>query len=78
MFPKKAIATITGIGGMAGGIGSFFIQKGSGMLFDYSLVEWGTKSTGYSIVFAFCALAYLIGWVVMKFLVPKFRPITDL
>ena len=26
MFPKSAIATITGIGGMAGGIGSFFIQ----------------------------------------------------
>jgi ACS family hexuronate transporter-like MFS transporter len=28
MFPKKAIATITGIGGMAGGIGSFLINKG--------------------------------------------------
>ncbi|MCB0443375.1 MAG: MFS transporter, partial [Flavobacterium sp.] len=26
MFPKKAIATITGIGGMAGGIGSFLIN----------------------------------------------------
>jgi ACS family hexuronate transporter-like MFS transporter len=25
MFPKKAIATITGIGGMAGGIGSFLL-----------------------------------------------------
>lgn len=36
MFPKSAIATITGIGGMAGGIGSFFIQKGAGMLFTYS------------------------------------------
>lgn len=30
---KKAIATITGIGGMAGGVGSFFIQKGSGGAF---------------------------------------------
>ena len=34
MFPKSAISTITGIGGMAGGIGSFFIQKGAGKLFD--------------------------------------------
>lgn len=78
MFPKKAIATITGIGGMAGGIGSFFIQKGSGMLFDFSLAEWGSKTPGYTIVFSFCAVAYIIGWCVMKFLVPKFKPINDL
>ncbi|RMZ59186.1 MFS transporter [Chryseobacterium nematophagum] len=42
MFPKKAIATITGIGGMAGGIGSFLINKSSGMLFDYSHKAWTT------------------------------------
>lgn len=75
MFPKSAVATIVGIGGMAGGIGSFFINKGSGMLFDYSLVEWGSKTPGYTIVFTFCAVAYLIGWIVMKTLVPKYKPI---
>lgn len=75
MFPKSAIATIVGIGGMAGGIGSFFINKGSGMLFDYSLIEWGSKTPGYTIVFAFCAVAYLIGWIVMKTLVPTYKPI---
>ncbi len=42
MFPKKAIATITGIGGLAGGIGSFLINKGSGMLFDFSHKNWST------------------------------------
>jgi len=42
MFPKKAIGTITGIGGMAGGIGSFLINKGSGVLFDYSHKAWTT------------------------------------
>jgi ACS family hexuronate transporter-like MFS transporter len=42
MFPKKAIATITGIGGMAGGIGSFLINKGSGVLFDYAHKAWTT------------------------------------
>lgn len=42
MFPKKAIATITGIGGMAGGIGSFLINKGSGVLFDYAHKTWTT------------------------------------
>ena len=36
MFPKSAVATITGLGGMAGGIGSFLINKGSGTLFTYA------------------------------------------
>ena len=82
MFPKSAIATITGIGGMAGGIGSFFIQKGAGMLFTYSgdtnmqFTGFEGKPAGYAIVFIFCAVAYLIGWIVMKMLVPKYKVIT--
>ena len=82
MFPKSAIATITGIGGMAGGIGSFFIQKGAGMLFTYSgdtnmqLMGFEGNPAGYAIVFIFCAVAYLIGWIVMKMLVPKYKVIT--
>jgi len=83
MFPKSAIATITGIGGMAGGVGSFLINKGSGLLFDYSLTTnmkffgfEGIKS-GYFIIFSICAVAYLIGWVVMKSLVPVYKPITE-
>lgn len=81
MFPKSAIATITGIGGMAGGIGSVFINKGSGLLFDYSensgmsFLGFEGIESGYFIVFSFCAVAYLIGWVVMKALVPKYKPI---
>ncbi len=82
MFPQSAIATITGIGGMAGGIGSFFIQKGAGMLFTYSgdtnmqFMGFEGKPAGYAIVFIFCAVAYLIGWIVMKMLVPKYKVIT--
>jgi ACS family hexuronate transporter-like MFS transporter len=33
------------------------------------------KPAGYMIVFCFCAVAYLIGWIVMKTLVPKYKPI---
>jgi len=36
MFPKSTIATITGIGTTMGGIGSFLINKGSGVLFSYA------------------------------------------
>ena len=84
MFPKKAIATITGIGGMAGGVGSFLINKGSGLLFDYTeqsqtaFLGFKGIESGYFIIFSICAVAYLIGWVIMKSLVPKYEPITDL
>ena len=84
MFPKKAIATITGIGGMAGGIGSFLINKGSGILFDHagqtqmSFMGFKGEETVYFIIFSVCAVAYLIGWAIMKSLVPKYKPITDL
>lgn len=131
MFPKSAIATITGIGAMAGGCGSFLINKGSGMLFTYStgsFIHEGTtygdlthetvnqalhngeavfsaetpfvelidaigaaggqvvevpmaflgfegKPAGYMIIFCVCAVAYLIGWSVMKTLVPKYKKV---
>jgi len=32
----------------------------------------------YMIMFAVCALSYLIAWSMMKLLVPKFMPINDL
>ncbi len=81
MFPKSAIATITGIGGMAGGIGSFLINKSSGALFDHAgatnmtFMGFEGKPAGYFIIFCVCAVAYLIGWTVMKTLVPKYKPI---
>lgn len=77
MFPKKAVASVVGIGGMAGGIGGVIITKVGGALFDY-YKKLGHIETGYTIMFAFCAVAYLIAWVVMKSLVPKYKPITDL
>lgn len=146
MFPKKAVASVTGIGGMAGGFGGIVVTKISGWIFDayrnagiakswveaqaqnlggfvekiqsMSLVnkyndvinlnkvelsnlpaEAAEKlqavdpamfdqlktlqmqvvqhdmTTAYTIVFGFCAVAYLLAWVVMHFLVPKWKKI---
>ena len=83
MFPKSAIATITGIGGMAGGVGSFLIQKGAGMLFTYTdslgeafnFLGFSGKQGGYFIVFCCCGLAYVLAWTIMKTLVPKYKKI---
>jgi len=149
MFPKKAIGSVVGIGGMAGGIGGVLISKCGGWIFDAYRAEgiaesWvraraagmgdylsrieglnlvnkfglnidinkaelgslppevteqlkmvnpgmfdqlvelqkplvqGEMTIAYTIMFTFCALAYLIAWAVMKSLVPKYKPITDL
>ncbi len=105
MFPKTAIASITGIGGMAGGIGSMILQFCAGKLFVFAsgsttvdgeevemtkdllaqgleyvrmpmeFLGFSGKPAGYFIIFCICAVAYLIGWVVMKALVPKYKPI---
>ena len=142
MFPKKSIASVIGIGGMAGGFGGVIISKIGGWLFDaYKLTgiqqsleqattnglgEYLTQiktlklvdkygdtiditkravndlskdlqaqlqqvnpdqftqfltlqkqlvmdsmSTSYTIMFTFCAIAYLLAWSIMKMLVPK-------
>ena len=149
MFPKKAIGSVIGIGGMAGGIGGVIVSKVGGWLFDsykaagiaeswvaakasglgdyvariqgmrlttkfgdvVSLDKIDLKglskevvdqlknidaasfdkllelqkplvhnqmTTSYTIMFAFCAVAYLIAWIIMKALVPKYKVITDL
>lgn len=77
MFPKKAIGSIIGIGGMAGGMGGVLVSKLGGYLFDY-YDGLGHIQTGYTIMFVLCAVAYLIAWSVMKMLVPRYSPITDL
>ncbi|MCY1533875.1 hypothetical protein D9M68_692250 [compost metagenome] len=149
MFPKKAIGSVVGIGGMAGGLGGVLITKIGGWIFDsyahkgitesfakfsemgnhtfikeISSLELTSKygdkvdlnimalsklpaeaadqlkaidpalfnqlleiqkpivqsnmTIGYTLLFAFCAVAYLLAWIVMKSLVPKYRKITDI
>lgn len=83
MFPRSAVATITGIGTMTGGIASFLINQGAGFFFDYSEAQGAAfhylgfegKEAAYMIVFCYCAVAYLIAWTCMKTLVPRYRKV---
>lgn len=79
MFPKSAVATVTGIGGMAGGMASFIFNRCSGVLFDYSgssgmaFMGFEGIEAGYFIIFCICSVLYLAGWVIMKLLVPRYK-----
>ena len=81
LFPHNTVATITGINGMAGGISSFLINVGSGHLLDYvsdinlSFAGFQGREAGYFIILCFCSVAYLVGWTVMKSLVPRYKPV---
>jgi len=72
MFPKRAVASVIGIGSMAGGIGGFLIQKLAGYLTDYYKA---TPQIAYSIMFGICGLAYLIAWSIIKMLTFKNKAI---
>ena len=74
MFPRRAVASVTGIGGMAGAVGGIMIARLAGRLFDH-YKALGHIETGYYIMFIICGFAYLTAWSVMHLLVPKFKPI---
>ena len=77
MFPKHTVGSVTGIGGMFGAIGgillSLLVQKN---LFVYYR-SINQIEVAYYIMFAVCALSYLLAWLIMHILVPKVNVIED-
>ncbi|WP_229743155.1 MFS transporter [Hymenobacter qilianensis] len=76
MFPKRAVASVTGIGGMAGGLGGILltalVQKQ--MFVYYESIN--QLETAYFIMFLICGGAYLLAWVLMHFLAPRMKQIS--
>lgn len=70
MFPKKAVASVVGIGGMAGATGGILIARAAGALLDHFKAQ-GHIETGYYIMFLICGSAYLLAWVIMHLLAPR-------
>ncbi|MFA5832770.1 MAG: MFS transporter [Bacteroidota bacterium] len=66
MFPKKAVASVTGLGGMAGSIGGMIFAPFIGYI-----LEW---TGSYFIPFIISGTAYLIALAIFHLLVPKMEP----
>lgn len=73
MFPKKAVASVIGIGGMAGATGGMLFPIFSGRLLD-DFTAAGNVTGGYTILFTICAFAYVITFLFHHLLAPKFQP----
>ena len=73
MFPKQAVGSVVGIGGMAGSIGGMIIASTVGLILE------GTKSAqypngNYFLIFVIAGSAYLTALLIMHLLAPKLEP----
>jgi ACS family hexuronate transporter-like MFS transporter len=67
MFPKNAVGTIVGIGGMAGSLGGMLLSTTAGYL-----LEW---TGSYFTLFIISGSAYLLALAIFQWLVPKMQPV---
>ena len=73
MFPKKAISSVVGIGGMAGSVGGVLFPIFVGYILE-TYRQLGDSTAGYNIIFFVCGLMYMLAWAVMHFISPKMTP----
>jgi len=74
MFPKKALGSIIGIGGMAGVTGGILIAHLTGTLLNHYKIL-GHIEIAYYIMFLICGLTYIIAWAMINLLAPKMEQV---
>jgi len=74
MFPRHAVASVVGIGGMAGSAGGFLFPILTGMMLDHFSAK-NNVTAGYAILFGICAFAYLIAFALNHWCAPRFERI---
>ena len=74
MFPKRAVASVVGIGGMAGSVGGILFPLYSGKLLD-QFTAAGNVTAGYTVLFGICGSVYLIAFALNHVLAPRFEPV---
>ena len=67
IFPKKAVGSVTGLGGMAGAIGGMLFSTSAGYL-----LEW---TGSYVILFIISGSAYLLALGLIQLLAPRLQPV---
>jgi ACS family hexuronate transporter-like MFS transporter len=70
VFPKRAVSSVVGIGGMAGSVGGIAFPFFIGWILDSAKAS-GNITAGYNIIFSICASAYLVAWLIMHLLTPR-------
>lgn len=71
MFPNRAVASVVGIGSMAGCVGSICFQLFCGHTLDNAGAAGAHQS--YALLFGYCSGAYLLAFAIHHLLVPTFK-----
>jgi ACS family hexuronate transporter-like MFS transporter len=66
MFPRRAVGSVVGIGGMAGAVGGIILSKTIGVILE--------KTGSYVPIVRIAAAAYLLALLVIHILVPRMEP----
>lgn len=74
MFPKRAVSSVVGLGGMAGSVGGILFPLLVGWLLD-TYKAAGNVGAGYNIIFLLCGSAYLLAWGLMHVFAPRMTPV---
>jgi MFS transporter, ACS family, hexuronate transporter len=74
MFPKRAVGSVVGLGGMAGSLGGILFPIISGKLLDRFQAS-GNVTAGYAILFIVCGSAYLLAFGIGHLLAPRFEQV---
>ena len=64
MFPKRAVGSVIGLGGFAGGIGGMIMAKSTGLVLD-------ATQGNYTIIFAMCTTVYFFAVAAIHLLSPR-------
>ncbi|RYD68201.1 MAG: MFS transporter [Sphingomonadales bacterium] len=64
MFPKRAVGSVIGLGGFAGGIGGMIMSKSTGLVLD-------ATHGNYTLIFAACTVTYFIAVLAIHLLSPR-------
>lgn len=68
MFPRRAVASVAGIGGFCGAVSAMLFQRATGRILE-------STGSNYAIIFAICGGMYVTAWVVIHLLVPRMEPV---
>jgi ACS family hexuronate transporter-like MFS transporter len=74
MFPRQAVASVIGLGGMAGAVAGIVAPKYAGRLLD-AYQAAGDVGAGYARLFSLCAGIYLVTFLVHHQLAPRLAPL---
>ena len=67
IFPRKAVGSVVGLGGMAGAIGGMLVATAAGFILEFT--------GSYVILFVMAGVAYLIALALYQFLVPEVKEV---